>query len=104
MNDEIDRILAMVKDATLTPAQATEMIAALRESARTGTQDRPQEPQPEASPREEARSTSSGDRWEGRRHRRHGRATAADSTACSTIWATKSSAQWAPVHARCGGR
>ncbi len=73
MNDEIDRILAMVKDGTLTPAQATEMIAALRESARAGTQDRPKEPQPEAPPREEARSTGGGDRWERRRHRRHGR-------------------------------
>ena len=30
MNAEIDRVLAMVKDGTLTPEQATEMIAALR--------------------------------------------------------------------------
>ncbi len=33
MNAEIDRVLAMVKDGTLTPEQATEMIAALREAA-----------------------------------------------------------------------
>src|SRR6188474_1592417 len=71
MNDEIDRILAMVKDGTLTPEQATEMIGALREASRANSQ----EPPPDSAPREEAASTSRSDRGQGHRHRhrrRHG--------------------------------
>ena len=71
MNDEIDRILSMVKDGTLTPEQATEMIGALREASRANSQ----EPQPDSAPREEAASTSRSDRGQGHRHRhrrRHG--------------------------------
>ena len=66
MNVEIDRILAMVKDGTLTPEQATEMIGALREASREG----PQASQPDDAPRDEARATGESDRSE-RRRRRH---------------------------------
>lgn len=66
MNAEIDRVLAMVKDGTLTPEQATEMIAALRQAA--GAADA--EAQPKGAPADEPRSESAGNRWE-RHHRRH---------------------------------
>src|SRR6185436_18186132 len=72
MNAEIDRILAMVKDGTLTAEQATEMIGALREASRQS----PEQESPRAdAPRDET-SRSESDRSERRRHRhrhRHGR-------------------------------
>lgn len=70
MDAEIDRVLAMVKDGTLTPEQATEMIAALREAAGTAEAAA----QPKAALADGARSQSEGNRWERRhRRRRHGR-------------------------------
>jgi uncharacterized protein YjbI with pentapeptide repeats len=68
MSAEIDRVLAMVKDGTLTPEQATEMIAALRGPAAPDVE--PAE-QPHAS-NPDADEFSRGHR---RRHhrRRHGR-------------------------------
>ena len=66
MNAEIDRVLAMVKDGTLTPEQATEMIAALREAA-GADRDAPKD-----SPAEDNRPHAESSRSE-RRHRRHRR-------------------------------
>jgi uncharacterized protein YjbI with pentapeptide repeats len=76
MRDEIDRVLQMVKDGTLMPEQATEMIGALRE-ALGGAGPAPDagakptsEPAPESAP--EAERSRHGSRR--RRHRwRHGR-------------------------------
>ena len=68
MSAEIDRVLAMVEDGTLTPEQATEMIAALQETAK--------EAEPAAAradePRHESEESRRGYRH-GRQRRRHGR-------------------------------
>ena len=59
MRDEIDRVLQMVKDGTLTPQQATEMIGALREalgggeSAAAADAGPASEPAPESAPEPE---------------------------------------------------
>jgi uncharacterized protein YjbI with pentapeptide repeats len=66
MRVEIDRVLAMVKDGTLTPEQATEMIGALREGG--GDAEAAAHPEP---PRDEPEPSRRGYRH--RRHRRrHG--------------------------------
>ncbi len=66
MSAETDRVLAMVKDGTLTPEQATEMLAALRGS----TSDAEPAPRPEASHTDSSEAESSRGRHR-RRHRRH---------------------------------
>ena len=84
MRAEIDRVLAMVKDGTLTPEQATEMIAALREvvvgtpaqggesAARSETAAPRIEAESEARPRNsEAPPRESESPRRDRRHRRH---------------------------------
>ena len=67
MSAEIDRVLAMVKDGTLTPEQATEMIAALRGPAPGAEPPR----QPDAA-RARADESPRGHRRRHHRHQRHG--------------------------------
>ncbi|MCX7065771.1 MAG: pentapeptide repeat-containing protein [Proteobacteria bacterium] len=72
MREEIDRVLQMVKDGTLTPQQATEMIGALREAVGEAepASTSGAEPAPDAAP--ESERSRHGSRH--RRHRwRHGR-------------------------------
>ena len=72
MRDEIDRVLQMVKDGTLTPQQATEMIGALREAVGEGEPASTSGAEPASDAAPESERSRHGSRH--RRHRwRHGR-------------------------------
>ena len=90
MQSEIERVLEMVKDGTLTPEQASEMIVALKDAIGTSAGSESTE-HAERSPR----ATSDG---------ATGTAATAVTDGCTATSARTSSAQWARACGHCAGR